>query len=84
MPQIYPLHFEIFCPQTAHRMAIVSVCSGDPARELARQVASMGVCRSGSSQNLPLLRLSLPREDGGLQIEIRRRNGILGERPEAE
>ena len=67
-------------------MPIVSVCLGDQARGLARQVANMCVLRNGSSRRSLLrpLRLRLPREDGGLQIEIRRRIGMLGVPPEAE
>jgi hypothetical protein len=49
-------------------------------------VANMRVRRSGSSRQNPLqlLRLLRLKEDGRLPIGIRRRNGMVGARPEAE
>lgn len=67
-------------------MSIVWVCSGDPALELARQVASMRARRSGSSRRslVQPLHQPPPREDEGPQIEIRTRSGMEGVLPEAE
>jgi hypothetical protein len=67
-------------------MPIVSVYLGDQAHGLARQLASMCVLRNGNSRQSLLQPLPLPllREGGGLQIEIRRRNEMLGVPPEVE